>query len=117
MVAIKKKKSVISKAVKEEPKKTHARVTHKASGKETVIKDEKPLTQTDKHTLPYKPTNRIVGMNLGVTRNMDNYESLRVDVWATDEVKEGETYEDALNRVSDLVKARIDYEIEDILGE
>ena len=48
---------------------------------------------------------------------MDNYESLRVDVWATDEVKEGETYEDALNRVSDLVKARIDYEIEDILGE
>lgn len=41
----------------------------------------------------------VVGASLGVTKNMDNYESLRVDCWLTDTVREGETEDKAFNRV------------------
>lgn len=108
-------KKVLKKQTKEAP--TNAKVIHKKDRVEKVIKDETPLDHSDKHKLPFKSNVKTVGMNLGVTRNMDNYESLRVDVWCTDEVQEGETHEEALNRISDLVKARIDYEIEEIIGE
>jgi hypothetical protein len=52
----------------------------------------------------------IVGVSLGVTRNMDNYESLRIDCWVTDCVKPGETKEQALDRLSDLVKVHLEKE-------
>lgn len=108
-------KKVVKKQIKEAT--TNAKVVHKKNRKETVVKDETPLDHSDKHKLPFKNTAKTVGINVGVTRNMENYESLRVDVWCTDEVYEGETHEEALNRISDLVKARIDYEIEEIIGE
>lgn len=116
-MAIKKaiKKQLKTKEVAEA--KTHAKVVHKKDRKENVIKNEEPLDHTNKHQLPYTKSNKVVGMNLGVTRNMENYESLRVDVWCTDEVQENETFEDALDRISGLVKSRLDYEIEDIIGE
>lgn len=44
-----------------------------------------------------------VGVNLGVTKNMDNYESLRVDCWLTDVVAEDETIEEAYERVLEIV--------------
>lgn len=45
----------------------------------------------------------VVGINVGITKNMDNYESLRVDCWLTDTVKEGETVEQAYNRILGIV--------------
>lgn len=95
---------------------TEAKVVKKSSGKETVIKEEKPLDHAPKHNIP-KTTPKTVGINIGVTRNMGDYESLRIDVWCTDEVQPSETMEEAIERLSDLAKSRIDYEVECILAE
>lgn len=40
-----------------------------------------------------------VGCSLGVTKNMGGYQSLRVDVWASCEVNEGETHEEVYQRI------------------
>ena len=46
-----------------------------------------------------------VGMNIGTTINMGNYESMRVDAWGVEEIAEGETREDAAIRLeNDLVR-------------
>lgn len=47
---------------------------------------------------------RKVGISVGCTLNMENYESMRVDVWLTDEVNPGETYKDALDRVTEIAQ-------------
>lgn len=49
----------------------------------------------------------VVGVNVGITKNMDNYESLRVDCWLTDTVKEGETVEQAYNRILGIVDSQL----------
>lgn len=43
------------------------------------------------------------GMSKGITKNMDNYESLRVDCWLSDTVHEGETVEEAFTRVEAIL--------------
>lgn len=80
------------------------------------IKSETPLDHTEKRYNEKKEP-KTVGISLGITKNMDNYESLRIDVWCTDMVLDSETFEQAFERVSNLVKARIDMEIEEITGE
>lgn len=45
----------------------------------------------------------VVGMNVGITKNMENYESLRVDCWLTDTVKEGETVQQAYDRILGVI--------------
>lgn len=81
-----------------------------------VVKEESPLDHANKKNAP-KQGPKMVGVSLGLTKNMANYESLRIDVWCTDVVREGESFDQAFERVSDLVKARIDYEMEEILGD
>lgn len=49
----------------------------------------------------------VVGMNVGITKNMDNYESLRVDCWLTDTVKEGETVEQAYERILGVIDSQL----------
>lgn len=46
---------------------------------------------------------KTVGVNLGITKNMDHYESLRVDCWCTDVVQPGETIEQAYERIIGVV--------------
>ena len=89
--------------------------------KEEVIKAGNPLDHSEKH----KPMGNqlsnsnspMVGMSKGVTKNMDNYESLRVDCWLSDVVQEKETIEDAYNRISVIIVNQIEYEVERILNE
>lgn len=69
-------------------------------GKE-VIKDGLPSDHSQKHGVPIQA--RMVGMNKGITRNMGDYESLRVDVWLTDYIEEDETAQEALERVESVV--------------
>ena len=45
----------------------------------------------------------IVGASIGITKNMENYESLRVDCWLTDTVKENETVEQAYERILGII--------------
>lgn len=66
----------------------------KKNGMKTLVEGE-PNDHSRKHELP---TN-VVGASLGITKNMDNYESLRVDVWGTEDVKSGETKEEAFHRL------------------
>lgn len=69
-------------------------------GKE-VIKEGVPLDHAPKHGVPIQT--RSVGMNKGITRNMGDFESLRVDVWLTDFVADDETPQEALARVEEII--------------
>lgn len=103
-----------SKALKTVAKK-NVNATRKVVGEEdeTLIKGA-PLDHAIKRE-PYAGAK--VGMSKGVTKNMDNYESLRVDVWLTDEVAQGETVEDAYNRISAVLTEVLEETVSEIVGD
>lgn len=80
---------------------------------EPIIEGE-PLDHSRKH-YPYESAK--VGMSKGITKNMGDYESLRVDVWITDEVAQGETVEDAYNRISATLTGVLEETISEIVDE
>lgn len=43
------------------------------------------------------------GVSKGVTKNMGDYESLRVECWLVDEVQKNETPKEAFHRISNLL--------------
>ena len=47
------------------------------------------------------------GISVGATLNMGDYQSLRVDVWLSDEVQEGETRPEAFERVNEILQAEL----------
>lgn len=79
--------------------KDNARVTRGTSKDQTVLKEGKPNDHSAKH-LGGAP---VVGVSIGSTLNMENYESLRADVWLTSPVEEGETVQQAYQRVTKIV--------------
>lgn len=83
------KKSLTEKAVE------NATVTKGSSKEQEVIKEGVPR---DLHTIQ-KPMCKTVGVSVGSTINMGDYQSLRADVWLTDEVAEYESFEMAYARV------------------
>ena len=48
-----------------------------------------------------------VSVTLGYTLNLGNFQSLRVDLGVVDSVRDGETTNDAMNRVYDFVEAKV----------
>lgn len=74
----------------------NATVTKGTSKDQRVLKDGKPSEHSRKHLDGDVP---VVGVNIGTTLNMGDYESLRVDVWLTDSVAPTETVEQAYARV------------------
>jgi len=78
----------------------NATVTRGTSKNQTTLKEGKPNDHSRKHLDGSNPT---VGVSIGTTLNMGDYESLRVDVWLTDEVQEGETTQQAYERVVSTV--------------
>ena len=75
----------------------NARVTKGTSVEQEVIKEGVP------NDYPRKRKDNVVGMSLGITKNMDNYESLRVDCWLQDEVAPNETKKDAFERITNIL--------------
>ena len=73
------------------------RVTKGTSKEQKVLKEGVP------NDYPNKRKDNIVGMNLGITQNMDNYESLRVDCWLQDVVEDGETKKEAFARLHKIL--------------
>ena len=71
-------------------------IQKKSGGEVETIKSGTPLDHSSKHDPKSGP---IVGMSKGVTKHMDNYESLRVDCWLTDTVEDNETVEQAYERI------------------
>jgi hypothetical protein len=83
--------------------KNHAQVVVNNSRKkeQTVIKEGVPLEESNKHLNNTSTPN--VGVSLGITKNMGNYESLRIDTWVSSPVEQGETTQEAYNRVVEEV--------------
>lgn len=81
--------------------KKNTTVTKKVGREEPeVLKNGTPLDHSRKHNLPDVSTSsKKVGCNIGCTLNMDNYESVRIDCWLSDEVQPGETFEEAFSRI------------------
>ena len=48
-----------------------------------------------------------VSVTLGYTLNLGNFQSLRVDLGIVDHVRDGETTNDAMNRVYEFVEAKV----------
>ena len=88
------KKSLSERAVE------NTTVTKGTSKNQTPLKQGVPNDHSRKHMTDDVP---VVGVSIGITKNMDNYESLRVDCWLTDTVQEGETVEQAYERVVAVV--------------
>lgn len=88
----------------------------KKTGREApvTIKQGVPLDHTTKHN-PYE--NAQFGMSKGVTKNMDNYESLRVDVWLTSEVLPGENIHEAYARVEEIIDGVLEEAVLSTAGE
>lgn len=84
----------------------HTSVTHRANREDEVLKEGIPLDHSIKH-FPQEERPAIVGANVGVTLNMDNYESVRIDCWLSDEVQKGESKEDAFSRVLAIVQKQV----------
>lgn len=78
-------------------KQIKANTTVKSGGK--TIKEGLPLD----HAVKQNHTGNKFGISKGITKNMGDYESLRIDCWYNDEVREGETVKQAFNRVSKLL--------------
>ena len=103
------KNSKLAKMAKENvsiQKKTSSGVEH--------IKEGTPLDHSNKHNLRTTPT---VGMSKGVTKNMDNYESLRVDVWVSDVVQPDESMEEAIVRIESIVDNALEEAISNCIEE
>lgn len=84
--------------------------------KTTVVKEGTPLDHTPTHNIN-KQSSRTVGVNVGVTKNMGDYESLRVDCWLTDDVLEGETHTQALERVTAIAIESLTRQVEELSAE
>jgi hypothetical protein len=72
-----------------------------------VVTAGRPLDHEVKQT-PAKSKNNLYvgqtfGMSKGCTLNMENYESMRVDCWLSDVVREGETVQEAFARVESII--------------
>lgn len=79
-----------------------------------IIKKGNPLDHSLKHE-SYEGTK--FGMSKGVTKNMDNYESLRVDVWLTSEVLPGESIQEAYARVEEIIDEVLEESVLSTAGE
>lgn len=77
----------------------NATVTKGTKSERAVIKKGIPNDHSPKHLVG----GTQVGIAVGTTMNMDNYESLRIDVWLTDTVSDSETVGQAYERVTKTV--------------
>ena len=58
-----------------------------------------------------------VNVTLGYTLNLGNFQSLRVDLGVIDHVRDGETTNDAMNRVYDFVEAKVVEKVQEAKAE
>ena len=95
------KNKSLKKSLSEQAEQT-ASVTKGTSKNQPVPKEGVPNDHSRKrHNNSSSP---IVGVSIGSTLNMGDYESLRADVWLSDEVREGETVAQAYQRVTSIVQ-------------
>ena len=108
MVTLKRNKSLAETA------ENNTTIQKKSGGEVETIKNGTPLDHSSKHD---PKSGLIVGMSKGVTKNMDNYESLRVDVWLSDSVHQNETAEQALTRIESFIDKAIETAVYNTIGD
>ena len=91
-------------------------VSIKSGGVEDTVKQGVPNDHSRKHDLPEHSTDRI-GMSIGVTKNMGDFESLRVDTWITVSKEKSETYEETYDRVRELLGKVLSETVEEYLPD
>ena len=96
-----------------ESAKKNTTITKKVGHEEpTVVKAGTPLDHSAKHApqecCKSNTSSPKVGASIGCTLNMENYESMRIDCWLTDDVKDGETFEEAFARVLEVVQNQVE---------
>ena len=82
-------------------------VTVGQKNNQRMIKEGVPLDHALKHKANEQGGHRSAGMSKGVTLNMGDYQSLRVDCWLSDTVKQGESVEDAFQRVGAIIDEQL----------
>lgn len=78
----------------------NARVTKVTNKNSQVLKECEAVEHEGN---PHNPDTPVVGVSVGITKNMGNYESLKVDVWLTDKKQDDESINEAYERVSSVV--------------
>jgi hypothetical protein len=58
-----------------------------------------------------------IRVDLGITMNTGNFQSARIDMGIEDDVRDGETVDDAITRVYSKVESRINGKIEEMQKE
>lgn len=92
--------------------KVNVQATKGTKANQKVLKEGTPLEHSKMHNVtPTSPT-RTVGVNVGITKNMGDFESLRVDCWITDEILEGETQQEALARLGEIASDELARQVE-----
>lgn len=79
-----------------------------------TVKQGTPLDHATKHNCN---EGAKFGMSKGVTKNMDNYESLRVDVWLTSEVLPGESIKESYARIEAVIDEVLEEAVLSTAGE
>lgn len=108
----------MNKSLKRKPKASSAEdnvtITVKTQNGNVPLKKGTPLDHSTKHP----PQSGVkFGISKGLTKNMDNFESLRVDVWLNSEVEEGETLQEAFDRVDSILNDELERAVLSVLGE
>lgn len=90
-------------------------VTKKGSEPEKVVKEGMPLD----HALKHDPLDlkEKIGMSKGVTVNLGDYQSVRVDCWLTTSQENGENIQQTYNRISEIITDRIALEVTQVRNE
>lgn len=108
MATLKRKKDLAKKAEE------NTTIQKKTNGEVETLKSGAPLDHSSKH---FSSPLSVVGMSKGVTKNMDNYESLRVDVWLSDSVQTNESAEQAMTRIEAFIDKALETAIYNTIGE
>ena len=115
MAKITVKRKAINKKTLEEVAQENTSATIGTKSNQKVLKEGTPLNHSNMHNI--NKTQRTVGVNIGITKNMGDFESLRIDCWLTDEILEGETQSDALARVGAIAYNELTRQVEELLDE
>src|SRR5574344_1202918 len=82
--------------------------------KKKVGKDPEQVLQEGEPIPPRFSTANQVGLNVGVTINLGDFQSLRIDCWISEEVKEGDNRQEIFNSLVKEIRDNIDYVSEKI---
>lgn len=110
MARLIKKTNNVEKLKEQIKENTTATIGNKAEQK--VVVEGQPLDHHPKHAV--EKTTRTVGVSVGSTINMGDFQSLRVDCWITDELLDNETQTEGLKRLTDVASEHLRYMAEEL---